>query len=59
MPDDHPLDGRPYPERIDLSAIKSDLEFLIERVSRLPTRRELALNLLSPRAIERCSFQPA
>jgi hypothetical protein len=47
MPDDyHPLDRRPDPERIDLGAIKADLEFLMERVSRLPTRQEQALRLL-------------
>jgi hypothetical protein len=41
MPDDyHPLDRRPDPERIDLGAIKTDLEFLIERVARLRTRQK-------------------
>jgi len=36
MPDDHhPLMPRPDPERIDLGAIKADLEFLIERGERL------------------------
>jgi hypothetical protein len=34
---------RRNPEDIDLAAIKADLEFLIERVSRLPTRKEQAL----------------
>jgi len=35
MADDyHPLDRRPNPERIDLGAIKADLEFLIERTER-------------------------
>jgi hypothetical protein len=29
------------PEDINLGRIHSDLEFLIERISRLPTRREL------------------
>jgi hypothetical protein len=45
MPDDyHPLDPQRVPERIDLAAIKTDLEFLIERVERL--RREQALKPL-------------
>jgi len=44
MPDDHhPLMPRRNPEDIDLGAIKADLEFLIERVARLPTRKEQAL----------------
>ena len=34
------------PEDIDLGAIKADLEFLIERVVRLPTRKEQALKPL-------------
>jgi hypothetical protein len=47
MPDDHhPLDRRPDPERVDLGRIQSDIEFLIERVSRLPTRKEQALKPL-------------
>jgi hypothetical protein len=46
MPDEHPLDRRPYPEQIDLAAIKTDLEFLIEGVARLPTRKEQALKPL-------------
>jgi hypothetical protein len=33
-------------EEIDLAAIKADLEFVIERVSRLPTRKEQALKPL-------------
>ena len=37
---------RRNPEDIDLAAIKADLEFLIERVSRLPTRKEFALRPL-------------
>ena len=42
MADDyHPLDRRPNPERIDLGAIKADLEFLIERTERF--RKEQAL----------------
>jgi hypothetical protein len=37
MPDDyHPLMPRRNPEDIDLGAIKTDLEFLIERVGALP-----------------------
>ena len=41
MPDDHhPLMPR---EDIDLAAIKADLEFLIERGERFPTRQEQAL----------------
>ena len=40
MPDDyHPPMTRRNPEDIDLGAIKADLEFLIERVARLPTRK--------------------
>ena len=47
MPNEYRLTPpRPEPERIDLSAIKTDIEFLIERVSKLPTRREQALKLL-------------
>jgi hypothetical protein len=47
MPDDyHPPMPRRNPEDIDLGAIKTDLEFLIERVSRLPTRQEQALKPL-------------
>ena len=47
MPDDHhPLMPRRNPEDIDLGAIKADLEFLIERVARLPTRKEQALKPL-------------
>jgi hypothetical protein len=47
MPDDqHPITPRRNPEDIDLGAIKADLEFLIERVSRLPTRREQAFKPL-------------
>jgi len=42
MPDDyHPPVPRRNPEDIDLSAIKTDLEFLMERVERFP--REQAL----------------
>jgi hypothetical protein len=47
MPDEYRLTPpRPDPERIDLAAIKTDLEFLIERVSKIPTRREQALKPL-------------
>jgi hypothetical protein len=47
MPDDyHPPTPRHNPEDIDLGAIKADLEFLIERVERLPTREEQALRPL-------------
>jgi hypothetical protein len=43
MPDEHPLTlPRRAPEHVDLGAIKSDLEFLMERVAQFPTRRELA-----------------
>ena len=42
MPDDHrPLMPRRNPEDVDLRAIKADLEFLIERVTRF--RKEQAL----------------
>jgi hypothetical protein len=45
MPDDyHPPMPRRNPEDIDLGAIKADLEFLIERVTRF--RREQALKPL-------------
>jgi len=45
MPDDHhPLMPRRNPEDIDLGAIKADLEFLIERVTRF--RKEQALKPL-------------
>jgi hypothetical protein len=47
MPDDlHPLMPRRNPERIDLAAIKTDLEFIMERLSKPPTRQELALRPL-------------
>jgi hypothetical protein len=47
MPDDHhTLMPRRNPEDIDLGAIKTDLEFLMERFSRLPTRKEQALKPL-------------
>jgi hypothetical protein len=41
MPDDQPYLPQRDPERIDLAAIKSDLEFLMERLSRMPTRKEI------------------
>ena len=45
MPNDHhPLRPRRNPEDIDLGAIKTDLEFLIERSERF--RREQALKPL-------------
>jgi len=42
MPDDlHPLmPPRGNPEDFDLAAIKADLEFIKERLSKLPTRLE-------------------
>ena len=41
MPGDyHPPMPRRNPEDIDLGAIKTDLEFLIERVSKIPTRKK-------------------
>jgi len=47
VPDDHhPILPRRNPEDIDLGAIKADLEFLIDRVSWLPTRKEQALKQL-------------
>jgi hypothetical protein len=48
MPDDqhHPLMPRRNPENIDLAAIETDLEFIMERLSKLPTRKELALRPL-------------
>ena len=46
MPDERPLIPRRNPEDIDLGRIQSDLEFLIERVVRLPTRKEQALKPL-------------
>jgi hypothetical protein len=41
MPDELPLIPRRNPEDVDLGAIKADLEFLIERVTRF--RKEQAL----------------
>ena len=41
MRDDyHPLMPRRNPEDIDLGAIKAELQFLMERGSRLPTRKD-------------------
>jgi hypothetical protein len=37
---------RREPEHVDLAAIETDLEFLMERLSKLPTRQELALRPL-------------
>jgi hypothetical protein len=37
---------RRKPDDIDLGAIKADLEFLIQRGSKLPTRQELVLRPL-------------
>jgi hypothetical protein len=42
MPDDHhPFVPPRDPEDINLGRIQSDIEFLIERVSKLPTRQEM------------------
>src|SRR6516162_2365033 len=38
--------GKPKPSRHGLQPIKTDLKFLIERISKLPTRKELALRPL-------------
>jgi hypothetical protein len=47
MPDDQPLHlPRPDPERVHLGRMQADLEFLIEQISRLPTRQEQALRPL-------------
>jgi hypothetical protein len=47
MPDEHRFEmPPPDPEHIDLAAIKTDVEFLIDQVSRLPTRKEQALKPL-------------
>ena len=47
MPDDLHLPMPPRnPEDFDLGAIKTDLEFIMERLSKLPTRQELALRPL-------------
>ena len=47
MPDDTiPPMPRQNPEDTDLGAIKADIEFLIERVTRLPPRQEQALKPL-------------
>ena len=47
MPDDDHLPmPRKEPKRVDLGRIQTDLEFLIERVSKLPTRKEQALKPL-------------
>jgi len=45
MPDEcRPTPPRPDPERIDLAAIKTDLEFAIDQISRL--HRQLARTAL-------------
>jgi hypothetical protein len=42
MPDEHRITlPRRDPERIDLAAIKTDLEFIMERLARMPTRKEI------------------
>ena len=46
MPDELLLIPRRNPEQVELGAIKTDFEFLIERVERLPTREEQALKPL-------------
>jgi hypothetical protein len=47
MPDEHrSIQPRRDPEDIDLAAIKTDLEFLMEQVARLPTRKESAFKPL-------------
>ena len=47
MPDEHRLiQPRRDPGDIDLAAIKTDLEFLMEQVARLPTRKESAFKPL-------------
>jgi hypothetical protein len=47
IPDEHSLPlPRRDPEQIDLAAIKTDLEFVTERLARLPTRKDLALRPL-------------
>ena len=47
MPDEHrSIQPRRDPEDIDLAVIKTDLEFLMEQVARLPTRKEAAFKPL-------------
>jgi hypothetical protein len=41
VPDDQPYLPRRDSERIDLAAIKTDLEFIMQRLSRMPTRKEI------------------
>jgi hypothetical protein len=49
MPDDHhPFDRRRNPERIDLGAVKTDLEFLIERLSKAYPAKPDRLMALPP-----------
>jgi hypothetical protein len=48
MPDnDHPLMPRRNPEDFDLGAIKSDLGFIMERLSKLPTRQLALLSIIA------------
>jgi hypothetical protein len=43
MPDEHPLTlHRADKARSDFPAIESDLQFVMEQLARLPTRRDLA-----------------
>ena len=57
MPDDyHPPMPRRNPEDIDLGAIKTDLEFLIERTERL--RKEQAFKPLYGMIVEKPHQQP-
>ncbi len=47
MPDEYrPIQPRRNPEDIDLAAIKTDLEFVMEQLSQLPTRKEQAFRPL-------------
>ena len=47
MPDEHQLTLRQaHQARTDFAAIESDLEAIMERLSRLPTRKEQALKPL-------------
>ena len=42
LPDTHPFTlPRRDPERIDLAAVKTDLEFVMDQLARLPTRKEI------------------
>jgi hypothetical protein len=46
MPDELPLIPQRVAEQIDFPAIKTDLEFLIDRIARFPTCKEQALKPL-------------